>query len=218
MRTRIIVVATACLIAGGGSASAQVLSLEFQNGRVRLVAENVPVSRILGEWTRVGGTTIVHGERVPGGPVTLQLTDVPERQALDIVLRGAAGYMVAGRQAPAQGRSVFDKILVLPTTARAPSAAALPPPQTPPQPPDGPDEEAVPEGQRPPVGVPPALPRGRVPQPGPAPQRPLPDDGPDVEDDSPTTSAPSNPFGVRPGTTRPGVIVPPPRTRDDQQP
>ena len=106
MRSRFIVAALVVLL-GASSASAQVLSLEFHDGRVRLTAENVPVSRILDEWARLGGTKIVNGERVPGAPVTLQLTDVPERQALDTVLRGAAGYMVLARDTvtPAPQRS-----------------------------------------------------------------------------------------------------------------
>ena len=69
MRSRIIVAAyfaSCCAVLQ--SASAQALSLEFHDGRVRLTAENVPVSRILAEWTRVGGTRIVNGERVPGAP------------------------------------------------------------------------------------------------------------------------------------------------------
>ena len=119
-----IIVAALVVLLGASSASAQVLSLEFHDGRVRLTAENVPVSRILDEWARLGGTKIVNGERVPGAPVTLQLTDVPERQALEIVLRGAAGYMVLARDTVTPGASAFDKILVLPTTSRAPAAAA----------------------------------------------------------------------------------------------
>ncbi len=131
MRSRHIVAALLVLL-GASSASAQVLSLEFHDGRVRLTAENVPVSRILDEWARLGGTKIVNGERVPGAPVTLQLTDVPERQALDIVLRGAAGYMVLARDTVTPGASAFDKVLVLPTTSRAPAAAAPPQPAPPP--------------------------------------------------------------------------------------
>ena len=131
MRSRSIVAALLVLL-GASSASAQVLSLEFHDGRVKLIAENVPVSRILGEWARLGGTKIVNGERVPGAPVSLELVDVPERQALETILRGAAGYMALAREtaAPA-GASAFDKILVLPTTARAPAAAALPQPPPP---------------------------------------------------------------------------------------
>ena len=69
--------------------------LNSRTASVRLNAQNVPVSQILAEWARRGRTTIVNGERVPGPPVTLELQDVPEQQALDIVLRSVSGYLVA---------------------------------------------------------------------------------------------------------------------------
>jgi hypothetical protein len=222
MRSRTIVAALLVLL-GAGSASAQVLSLEFHDGRVRLTAENVPVSRILAEWARLGGTKIVNGERVSGAPVTLQLTDVPERQALDVILRGAAGYMVLARDTVTPGASSFDKVLVLPTTTRAPAAAALPPPPPPIQnrletDVDLDEPEENPQG--PPAG---AFPRGRVPGVN-APQNPPPPppDGPDGDgpppDAAPPAPAPGNPFGVVPGGARPGTInTPPPRNANDAE-
>jgi hypothetical protein len=65
---------------------------------VTLHAQNVPVRTILAEWARVGGARIVNGERVAGAPVTLDLEGIPERQALDIILRGVSGYVVAARE------------------------------------------------------------------------------------------------------------------------
>ena len=221
MRSRFIVAALVVLL-GASSASAQVLSLEFHDGRVRLTAENVPVSRILDEWARLGGTKIVNGERVPGAPVTLQLTDVPERQALDTVLRGAAGYMVLARDTVTPGASAFDKILVLPTTSRAPAAAA--PAQPAPPPPqfqnrldtdidlDEPAENPQPQS-------PGTFPRSRVPANAP-PNAPPPAS---TQDEEPAqieapAPAPGNPFGVVPGGARPGTInAPPPRNVPDAQ-
>jgi hypothetical protein len=225
MRSRTIVAALFVLLCGTAFASAQTLSLEFNDGRVKLTAENVPVSRILAEWTRVGGTRIVNGERVPGAPVTLQL-DAPERQALETVLRGAAGYMVLARETTSPGASTFDKILVLPTTTRAPAAAATPPPVA--QPPQFPRpepepielEEAVENPQGPPP--PPAnFPRGRVPnlnlpngaiQQMPPREQQMPpreNEGPQPNPE-PVSPAPGNPFGIVPGPVRPGTINPPP--------
>ena len=95
-----------------------------------LSAQNAPIRAILQEWARLGGATIVNGDRVAGPPVTLELTGVPERQALDIVLRSVAGYIVAPRPAGSQGVSAFDRIMILPTSvaprapAPAPAAAA----------------------------------------------------------------------------------------------
>ena len=220
MRSRFIVAALLVLL-GTGSASAQVLSLEFHDGRVRLIAENVPVSRILAEWARLGGTTIVNGDRMTGAPVTLQIVDVPERQALETLLRGAAGYMVLARATTTPGASTFDKILVLPTTTRAPAAAALPQP-TPPPPQfqnrldtdvDIDEPEENPQGPPPPGAF-----RGRVPGVN-APVNNAPPEGPDDNEPAPNAApapAPGNPFGVVPGGARPGTInTPPPRNQND---
>ena len=104
----------------------QPVQLEFQEGRVNLRAQNAPARAILAEWARLGGATIVNGDRVTGPPLTLELTGVPERQALDIVLRSAAGYMLAPRRVGATGASAFDRIMILPT-----SVAPRTPPPTP---------------------------------------------------------------------------------------
>jgi hypothetical protein len=217
MRSRSIV-ALLTLLCAAAPASAQVLSLEFQDGRVRLTAENVPVSRILSEWARVGGTTIVNGERIPGGPVTLQLVDVSERQALEVVLRDAAGYMVSARDATSSGASAFDKILVLPTTSRAPAAASLPPPapaRFPNRIEQGPEPIELEQADENPVELPPGFPRGRLPRPNfPAGVPPPEDDDSDdaePESEAPVAPAPGNPFGIVPGGARPGTVTPVPQ-------
>ena len=226
MRSRSIVAALLVLL-GASSASAQVLSLEFHDGRVKLIAENVPVSRILGEWARLGGTKIVNGERVPGAPVTLQLVDIPERQALETILRGAAGYMALAREtgSPA-GASAFDKILVLPTTARAPAAAAAVQPQPQPQfqnriePEPEPEPEVEIDDQQG-QGSPEtrgAFPRRRIPGVNIPAQSEGPDDDEPGQDNEPATPAPGNPFGVVPGGARPGTInTPPPRNQNEAE-
>ena len=230
---RTIVAALGVLLCTAGLASAQSLSLEFHDGRVRLKAENVPVSRILAEWTRLGGTKIVNGERVPGAPLTIQLVDVSEQQALEVILRGAAGYMVLARDTVASGASAFDKILVLPTTTRAPAPAAqaqAPPPAAPPiapptsflerNDPGDVDDEPEPQGQ---PAVPNAFPRGRVPNvnpptgvPQPVPQQvPLDDDATPPNTSAPMPPTPGNPFGGLRGGARPGTVNPPPAPAPD---
>lgn len=154
-----------------GSAFAGELRLSIQNGRVTLVAHDVPVRQILQEWARVGQTRIVNAEKLSGPLVTMELTDVPEAQALEILLRTASGYMVARRAVPVAGASEFDRILILPTsrgttTASAPTTpAAITPPVQPAvlTPDDEPDEAAQQAGQQPP-GVPAgAMPPGAMP-------------------------------------------------------
>jgi hypothetical protein len=209
------------LLCGAAPAPAQTVSLEFQNGRVRLVAENASVGQILAEWSRLGGTKIVNGERIPGAPLTLQLEDVSERQALDVVLRGAAGYMVAGREVAAARASVFDRILILPTSTRAPNTAALPPPPPPQAPPvafsDAVDDDDIQPPRAP--GQPGAvirLPQGRV-VPGIEGQDP-PDEVPGQEQTMPRSPVRANPFGVTSGAARPGTISPVTRPRNPNEP
>lgn len=119
---RTIVTALALLIAL--PVSAQQLSLDIRDGLVTLQATNVPVRQVLAEWAKVGGTKVVGGERLAGAPLTLSLEGVPEAKALDIVLRGAAGYMAAARTVPGSGRSGYDRILVLATSTPPAGGAA----------------------------------------------------------------------------------------------
>ena len=108
-------------------ASAQQVTLKMASGVVTLEAKNAPVRQILAEWARVGRVTVVNGEKVMGAPVTLQLAGVSERQALDTILRGVAGYMVSARPSAADASlAIFDKVGILPTS----SAPVNPPPST----------------------------------------------------------------------------------------
>lgn len=118
--------AAALLIALAAPAHAQ-LRLSIANGRVTLFAQNVTVREILAEWARVGQTKIVNAEKLSGPPVTMELDNVPEAQALDTVLRSAAGYVMAPRAAGAPGASVYDRILIL-ASSRPPAVIATPPP------------------------------------------------------------------------------------------
>ena len=111
-------------------ASAQQLKLSFRDGRVSLDATSVPVRTILNEWAKLGGTKVIGSERITGSPLTLKLENVPEAQALEIVLRSVAGYMAAPRRAAAvAGASMYDRILVMATSAApAPAARTVPNP------------------------------------------------------------------------------------------
>lgn len=107
---------TALMVLLALPAAAQQLSLDIRDGLVTLQATNVPVRQVLAEWARVGGTRVVGGDRLGGAPLTLSLQGVPEAKALDIVLRGAAGYMAAARAVPGTGKSGYDRIMVLATS------------------------------------------------------------------------------------------------------
>src|SRR5438552_15404633 len=155
-KMRIAAIGVAAWLLAGSVAFAEV-QLSLQDGRVTLIAKDATVRQILTEWARVGQTNVVNLDRIPGGPLTLELTDVPEQQALDVLLRALSGYMAAPRAVVAANLSRFDRIVVMPTSAppRAPVSAAAPPPtlaqprpqfvqpqfQPPPQPADDDDDE-----------------------------------------------------------------------------
>ena len=173
------------LLALPARATAGELKLSINNGLVTLTAQDVPLASILAEWARIGQTKVVNGDKILT-PVTLQLVDVPERKALDILLRDASGYMLAQRPAQLANASAFDRILILPTSRppantgpvnAAPAAFNVPPRPMPAQPvPDMDDEE-------------PQVPPGMVPQNAPEPgQPPLPGYGPGVQPNAPLTA------------------------------
>jgi len=141
MKTFIFVVAALLLAAQPGFAD---LRLTLKDGRVSISAKDVTVRQILTEWMRVGQTNIVNVDRIPGGPVTLELQNVTETQALDVLLRPLSGYIAAPRAVAAANLSDFDRIIVMPTlaAARAPVAASssAPPPVF---------QQAVPQFQQP---------------------------------------------------------------------
>lgn len=220
MKKLYVLAVVAWLGVGATSVSAQGVNLEFQDGKVRLTAQNVTVSQILSEWSRRGRTTIVNGERVPGPAVTLELMDVPEQQALDIVLRSVSGYLVAARDTAIAGASTFDRIYILPTSSRPTTAAPVQQPQQALQVQDDlNDDEPLPTGPRGPNSAPGArLPRDVNQPANPRPAVVVEDDGGnEPENRPPATSTPNNPFGVAPGTARPGVISPGPTTNRPNQ-
>ena len=117
------VLAGLAALAGAASPASAEVQLVLRGGRVTLVAKDATARQILAEWERVGQTKAVNAERIPGGPLNIELTDVPEQQALDVVLRLATGVVYAPRVDPAPGNlSVFERIIVMP-----PSTAPLPP-------------------------------------------------------------------------------------------
>jgi hypothetical protein len=100
------------------------LTLSIKDGLVSMDAQDVTVRQILTEWARVGQTRIVNAERIIGGPITLKLENVPEKQALDTILRSIPGYMALPRSTALADASVYDRILIMATTTAV--AAARP--------------------------------------------------------------------------------------------
>jgi hypothetical protein len=216
-----IVGVAVCLFSVSAPAFADV-QVTMQNGRVTVIAKDATLRQILTEWARVGQTKVVNVERIPGAPMTLELRDVPEAQALEILLRPLSGYMAAPRPAQVANLSRFDRIVVMPTVAAARPAAtasAAPPPpvfqqpqQVMPQPPDPNDEEERPNTR--PVFN--AFPQPQVVNPnapGNAAQPGAPQDAPAPKPTAFPTAAP--------GVAVPGMVVPAPQQQpglNQQQP
>jgi hypothetical protein len=189
------------------SATAGELKLTIGNGRVTLVAHDVTVRQILEEWARVGQTRIVNGDKIMGPPVTIELHEQPEAKALDTVLRAVAGYVVAPRM-DSLGTSVYDRIMILPTSRPPAVSAAAPtfnrPAPPPPVVPMVEDDPAVnDQSEHPPGTVPPP---GAQPFPGPTPnpglQQPTTAPRPGMP---PPPNVPANPYQPQtPGARPPG--------------
>jgi hypothetical protein len=117
-------------LAVAAPASADV-QITMHDGRVSIVAKDATLRQILAEWAKVGQTKILNGDRVPSGPLTLQLNNVPEAQALDTLLRTVSGYLASPRAEFVSNLSRFDRIAIVPTPAppmSMPSGSAAPPP------------------------------------------------------------------------------------------
>src|SRR3984893_13447435 len=129
-RMRILIVAGLTLTASltvVTQAHAEV-HLTIRDGRVTLNAAGATVPDIVAEWAKIGQTKIVNAERIAGGPLTLQLTDVPEEQALDVILRSVSGYVAAPRPIVNAGASRFDRILIMPPSTPPRAVAGVPQP------------------------------------------------------------------------------------------
>lgn len=219
------------------TASADV-KVSIQDGRVSIVAKDATVRQILTEWARVGQTKVVNVEKIPGGPQTIELTNVPESEALDVLLRSVSGFIAAPRVTPAgTNASQFDRIVVMPTAAppRAPaSAAAAAPPMATPQmmPQQAADDDTDDERPQPAVPMPPNAARGPIFNQFPRPQvvnpqgQPMPQpfnpaqpqvvqpqqEQPPVQQPS---AQPTAPFG---GVAVPGMVAPAPPQQQPGQP
>jgi len=114
------------VLAAASTASADV-HLTIQAGRVTLVAKDATVRQILAEWERVGQTKVINAERIAGGPLNLELTNVPEQKALDVLLRLVSGVVLAPRTGTIGNLSAFERIIVMPPSVAPPPASNLAP-------------------------------------------------------------------------------------------
>jgi len=202
------------------------LTVQIADGRATVIARDVPIRQILEEWARVGNTKVVNAEKMVGGPLTLELVDMPEKDALDILLRSAAGYMAAPRPEQTPGASLYDRVIIL-ASSRPPPPSAAPPPQPfggnrpfvqqalPQQPPPDVDDQQddqtpmPPPGMMPPRAMPPgAMPPGAMPPAGTMPPPGMMPPGATYPG-APGTDPNQQPAPIT--SPRPGMLPPPPQ-------
>ena len=210
----------------------------MNNGLVSLDAQDVTVRQILSEWERVGKTRIINAERIGGGLITLKLDQVPEKQALDIVLRSIPGYMALPRPTRIADASLYERVLIMATTtqvaplrpqqpasgfsglqgAQNPSVTQLRPPSPifpgvvmdQPDQADPLDDPAIAAAAA--AGLVPAPAMMPGPSPIAAPLMPpgMPVPQPQPQPSTTGTGAPTNPWNAPVGTAQPSLAPPPP--------
>jgi hypothetical protein len=214
------------LAASTASTASAEVQVTIHDGLVTILAKDATVRQIIAEWARVGQAKVVNAERIPGGPMTLELTNVPEAQALDTLLRSAAGYLAAPRAQAAANLSHFDRIVVMPTSnaPRNPVPAPQPTFQQPqfaqPVDDDVDDDQPAPN-----VVMPNPNGRGPVFNTFPQPQVVNPQTGvpvqmpfqqPPEQGQQPPTTYPASPTAPFGGVAVPGMVAPAPQPQPGQ--
>jgi len=182
------------------------VQLSIHDGRVWLKTERATIADILAEWARVGRTQIINSEALPAIPMTVDLQDVTELEALGVITRATGGFMTVSRNGAdtdgAAALSQFSRVVILAAARRSTFAD---PPTTPAPSYTPPAAIYAPSGAQRVIG-----PDGQ----------PVPDDQEDAP--PPPRTAPTTPghslppgFSEPPdsrspgGTAVPGVITPP---------
>ena len=116
-------VVIAVTAAGGGRAAcADDLEFAIGQGRVTVIATGVPLGDVLAEWARTGNTRFEGVGALGALPVSLHLDGAPEREALRLLLRPAAGFLAAPRVPGISGASIYDRVKIR-AAHRAPQQA-----------------------------------------------------------------------------------------------
>jgi hypothetical protein len=132
-------------LGAGPLSAAPAVEVSVRNGRTSIKASDASLPQILDAWARAGRVTLVNTTTLPDSPITLELVDVPEREALRTVLRQAGGYIAVERPPGAANASLYERIVILPAPRGERSASAAPPPAPPPTPPPPFPTSAFPE-------------------------------------------------------------------------
>ena len=109
VRTVLIVAVTLA----ASPAAAQAPEVSFHAGRVTIAAREAPLAAVLDSWERQGGSRFDGAGRLADQSISVQLVDVPEREALRVLLRSAGGYVAIPRSIGQPGGSAFERIFIM---------------------------------------------------------------------------------------------------------
>lgn len=101
-----------CILLAPAPAAAEV-RLTLGGGHVTLVATDATLTEILHAWSDEGQITFVNTDGLSTEPITTTLSNVREREALDVLLRSLSGYVAVERPAPSAGESSYRRIVLL---------------------------------------------------------------------------------------------------------
>ena len=125
----IVAIAFAVIGFGAPPVSSSSVQLSIRDGRVWLTTDHATIADVLAEWARVGRTQIVNSASLPPTPLTVELRDVPELEALAVITRATGGFMTVSRAAAngdeAATLSQFSRVVIFAAVPR--SAFAAPP-------------------------------------------------------------------------------------------
>ncbi len=128
VRTWAVTAVLIASVATGAVVAADDVEVTFSNGRVTLTAHDATVKAILEQWAIAGDTKFVDADQLKT-VVRLQLIDIPEAEALRVLLRDAAGFVAAPRSAVVSDVSTYDRVVIMPESRQAssvPLATQLP--------------------------------------------------------------------------------------------
>jgi hypothetical protein len=132
-----LLMAVACVAVAAPAVRAQMptagqaapgVQLTNRDGRVTLTATQASIRQILAEWERQGQMKVTGAEKITAAPITLTLVDIPEKQALEIVMRGIPGYMAVDRAAASTSASAsrYDRVMIMARAATPVAASPSP--------------------------------------------------------------------------------------------
>ena len=101
------------LLLGTSVTATTELEISFHNGRVTIIADDIPVQKILQAWSEIGQTMFVDTGELRSESIRVDLINVDEIEAIRVLLRQATGYVAAPRSAVPRGQSRFDRIFVM---------------------------------------------------------------------------------------------------------